>query len=285
MNNLLRTALTIICILVTPFRILLEPLHTFQSALFDYRVFTNHFERRSVASFTMITLFAAGVIYGGNYAYRNVQHNQKQKAMALAQQAFENKEYEVAIQQFNKLASYKRLYKKERYQQAVSLIQTGNLRRGILILRELTAKDMPVYEPAHKFMAVWLTRGEIDENSLAEIEYHLNNSGKPTAKTLDAKGRYLLAMNQPQEAIAALRKTTDRIPSNHLLVSQTLLKIGQKEKSSEELLRAEKIIYTELKTLKKEENLPSIEADKYTKLLKKLKELRKKVNLTESSES
>jgi tetratricopeptide (TPR) repeat protein len=250
-------------ILMIPLRIVTAPQQLFRD-LFEGNLKDALFVLPALA---MVLLFA--FVFLQVFARHQVIENRYKRAI---DSCYKGKEFEKAKTYFHRLMETTELTLPQRYQYALTLIQSGEIEKGVVILDELAPDDRFVYAPAHTARAIDLSTrlgNTNDPEILKKLRWHLQNSRSVSVETQVAWAKYHVALGEHSLAVKALQKVADESPQIYEEIAMVQALAGQHSDKRATLRDVEKIYRDKLSRDKL--NRPALVS--LVRVLSKLEEL------------
>lgn len=125
---------------------------------------------------------------------------------------------------------------------AMSLMQTGETKRGFAILEGLAPFNESGFAKAHRIQALSLAQevfASKDRAKLEELRWHLKESRDETVAINHAWAVYYMAIEQPAKALPYLEKDADKNPETLLEIARLHRVLGNDSAAERTLKRAE----------------------------------------------
>ena len=124
------------------------------------------------------------------------------------------------------------------------LAATDEPRRAEAVIEEIAPDDAIGYGPAHTLMAVSYARQYAetkDPKLLGKLRWHLENSKVDTPQIQQIWASYYIAIEQPEEAVAAMNKAASSNPSNYEALAAIYKQQGRETDSQNALKEGAKV--------------------------------------------
>ena len=170
--------------------------------------------------FVFITLTVSRSIFQGSAVaekYRN-----------KAATALTDENYELAKTYLDRIVRGKHFTDNDKFNWAISMLQTGEADRGLAIIDQLAPDSEPGFNLAHRFKALQLSQLEdrVQQADISKLKFHLEQA--KGASGLDkAWSVYYLAINQKQEAANHLREAVNDDPQLWVSVAELYRQMEQ----------------------------------------------------------
>ncbi len=227
-------------ILLLPFRLVMVPIHFFQSLTIASRADILFI----LPAVLMVVLF--GFVFAQVFVRAGMIEQRYKRG---AQLAFSDKNFELAKTYYERLKADDELAPNQLFTWAQILARTGEIERADEVFEKLAPDDQPGYSPAHALKAIAIARSlgnSKDPEILRKLDWHLRNTYEEFPELSEARARFYLASEEYGEAVKELEKTAENFPQHYLTIANIHRSRGQNAERQLALEKAEKIFRKQL---------------------------------------